>query len=122
MADSADNPRHAALRGLEDSLRGNRDAQASRAAASTPPARTPPRAKASARMVAPEPDAEDDLFIEETLPPILRRRRIGLPAFLGGRVVRRVLVAFAALFVIAAVGVGALCYQLSKGPVALDFA
>jgi hypothetical protein len=129
MADSGDSPRRAALRGLEDSLRGHREAQASREAASTPAAQA--SAKASARVAEPEPYTDDDLFIDEAPPvdygiddaPPLHygRRRFALPAFLGGRAVRRVLIAFAALFAVTAIGVGALwLYLLSSGPIPLD--
>src|ERR1700760_32913 len=113
MADSGDSPRHAALRGLEDSLRWHREAQASRApAASTP---------ASGNAAEHELDIEDDLFIDETPAPIhYGRRCFVLPRFLGGRVMRRVFVAFAALFVLATMAVGALWYALSNGPISLD--
>src|SRR5512142_1835223 len=78
MADSSDSPRLAALRGLEDSLRWHREAQASRT-----PARTP--AQMPEHAVA--PDAEpDDIFADEALPPMpIRRRRIAIPAVLRGR-------------------------------------
>ena len=98
MADSADSPRLAALRGLEQSLHWHREAQASRT-----PVGAPAPARASAQ-VAPEPehDDADDLFIDETIDetpvPIHYGRRSALRAFLGGRVMRRVFVAFAALF------------------------
>src|ERR1700757_903373 len=104
MADSGDNPRFAALRGLEESLRGHREAQASRA-----PASAPAPIKVPAKVVAPkhEHDDADDLFIDETPAPIHYGRRSALRAFLGGRVVRRVLIAFAAFFVVVAVAGGA---------------
>jgi hypothetical protein len=116
MSDSSDSPRRAALRGLEDSVRWHREAQASRAPASTL-AQTPAQAVA--------PDAEpDDLFADEELPPAMpvRRRTIAIPGILRGRAVRRVLITLAALVAIAAVAVGALFYRLSSGPIALDFA
>ena len=101
MTDSSDSPRLAALRGLEESLRWHRQAQAA-----LPPA---------------EAAAPADVAVDEHPKPI-RRRRIGTPALLRGRVMRRVLVGFATLAVIAAVAVGALWYRLSSGPIALDFA
>src|SRR5579871_1009388 len=125
MSDSGDNPRLAGLRGLEESLRFHREAQAARAPVGAPAAATTP-----AGPVAPEPEADDhDLFLDEihdeipeTHPAILRRRRI-IPAFLGGRIMRRVFVALAAIVTIAVVGMGALWYALSRGPIALpDFA
>ena len=106
MADSSDNPRLAALRGLEESLRSHRQAHA---------ARTPARA----------PEGEpDDIFADDALPAemLVRRRRIAVPAVLRGRAVRRILVTLAAFVCIAAVVIGALFYRLSSGPIALDFA
>jgi hypothetical protein len=120
MADKSDSPRLVGLRGLEESLRFHREAQVERAPANAPGQTTAPSArlpKASApsktshvnspvQAGAPEPDDVDDLFIDETpsaaVHPVLRRRRLALPAFLGGRVARRVMVALAALFVVMA--------------------
>src|SRR5690349_25172800 len=82
MADKCDSPRFAGLRGLEESLRFHREAQAApapakprgRMAASNAPD-SPVRAAASVA----EPDDIDDLFVGETSPeavhPVLRRRR-----------------------------------------------
>jgi hypothetical protein len=105
MADSSDSPRLAALRGLEESLRWHREAQAAGTAAHAP-------------------DSEpDDLFADEAPPPMpARRRRFAIPAVLRARAVRRVLITLTALVAVAAVAVGALFYRLSSGPIALDFA
>src|SRR5690349_3627257 len=93
MAERSDNPRFAALRGLEESLRSHRQAQVALTAA---PAQTP----------AAEPD---DIFADEELPRTpVRRRRIAIPAMFRGRVMRRVAITLAALVVIAAVAFGAL--------------
>src|SRR5262245_57490929 len=143
MADKSDSPRLAGLRGLEESLRFHREAQVEPAAAKTPGQKTAPGAppskasvpskkshkkshvNSSVQAVAPEPDDIDDLFMDETPPaavhPVLRRRRLALPAFLAGRVARRVMVALAALFVVAVVGIGWLWHELSSGPIPLDF-
>src|SRR5215467_8698702 len=79
MADKSDSPRLAGLRGLEESLRFHREAQAARAPAKVP-------GKKSHIAPAGGPDDTDDLFVHETSPefvhPVLRRRRLALPAFL----------------------------------------
>jgi hypothetical protein len=126
MAEKSDSPRLAGLRGLEDSLRFHREAQVARVPANPPGQMTAADTPAAAdpHVVSPEPDDIDDLFIDETPPvavhPVLRRRRGVLPGFLTGRVARRVMFAFAALFLVAAVGIGALWWQLSNGPVSFD--
>ena len=122
MADSGDRPRLAALRGLEESLRFHREAQVAPTAANTT-AKTPAPAKAPVKApvmaVAPD-DPPDDIFADEA-PPVRRRRR-AFPAFPGGRAMRRIAITLTVLVTIAAVGVGALWYRLSSGPIALDFA
>jgi hypothetical protein len=105
MTDSTDNPRLAALRGLEESLLSHRRVQAMRAPASA----------AAPADVHPAPVNEHGISI-------LRRRRFGVPAVLYGRGMRRCLVALATLVAIAAMAFGALWYRLSSGPIALDFA
>jgi Protein of unknown function len=99
MTDRSDSPRLAALRGLEESLRCHREARA-------------------ARAPAPAAAAADEQ--PQSIRPM--RRRLTLPAFLGGRAMRRVVVAGAALLAVVAVAVGALWWRLSSGPIALDFA
>src|SRR3954447_9620580 len=113
MADRSDSPRVAVLRGREKSWHWHREAEASRTAAGT-----------SAQTPDADPDdlfADEDLLPDQDLPRAMpyRRRRIGVPAFLRGRAVRRILVTFTTLVVIAAVAVGALFYRLSSGPIAL---
>src|SRR5262249_10833864 len=93
MADSSENPRLAGLRGLEGSLGTHREAQAARA---------PVRASLSASANPPvqhvasvDEDEADDLFLDETPPQPVRRRRFALPAFVRGRAARRILIASA---------------------------
>src|SRR5690242_1289928 len=109
MADSSDNPRRAALRGLEESLRWHREAQAAPTAAKTPatktpanPAAPPPdrRAKMPAKSATPSDAADNDLFLDDAAPPPALRRRLALPAFVRGRAMRRGLIALATLVTI----------------------
>src|SRR5215472_13902866 len=109
------NSRLAALRGLEESLRCHRRAQAAEASAAgaDEPSRLKRRtARAPARrMTVPQLRWRVPTF---SLP--------GVPRFLRSRAVRRFAIVLAGIFVIAAAGCGALWYRLSSGPITLDFA
>src|SRR5215471_17595949 len=93
MADSSNSPRLAALRGLEESLRWHREAQASPASA-----RAADRTGETAPAQAHASEEPDDLFaddiVEAPAHPI-RRGRIALPEFFRGSAVRRALVTVA---------------------------
>src|SRR5262245_3156701 len=110
MADSSDNPRLAALRGLEESLRWHRESQPMRTPAKSPttpsakPAATTPQSRpapTAAKSVTPTETADDDhddLFLDTPpTPVVLRGRRFALPAFVRGRAMRRVAITLAAL-------------------------
>src|SRR3982074_1724440 len=95
MRDCINNPRLAALRGLEECLLSHHRA--------TPAESPPSRLSGFWRGAG-------------------LRRWLRFPEFLRGRRMRNLGVAVAALVAVVAVVTGALFYRLSSGPIALDFA
>src|SRR5579883_2636656 len=120
MTDSNLSPKIAALRGLEESLRSHRRAQAASEAANPsskgvkPPAAPAP---SGARSDPPRRAASSVSSGQCIVGPPSRLWRV-----VRSRRLRTAMIAFATLVAVVGIAFGGLWYRLSSGPIALDFA
>src|SRR5262249_33362070 len=128
MTDKCESPRLAALRSLEASLLAHRQAEEARAAQAACRSERPPSTsrvawlapRISATRVS-EIGARVSAFLSELISRLAVRLRGTRPLWVRPRARRAVQIA-AALAGVFAIGVAALGYRLSSGPIALDFA